>query len=138
MKFAYDIFPEDRAIALRYAGKFTLAELLAAAGQLLGDERYSPEYDGLADLTQLAVGVEVGDFRALIEFVQGHARVSRGRWAAVASTPLATACGLVYKQAMAPRQTFEVFSTPEAACAFLGLRREESSSTAAGARLRRH
>jgi len=138
MKFAYDIFAAERAIAVRYAGKFTLAELLATAAQLLDDPRYSPEYDGLVDLTDLGVAAGIADFRALIEFVRGHGRVSRGRWAAVAATPVATACGLVYKQAMAPRQTFEVFSTPEAACAFLGLRSEPAPDGGAGVALRRH
>lgn len=137
MKFAYDIFPEARSISVRYAGKFTLAELLLTSRRLLEDERYAPEYDGLVDLTDLGLGVEIADFRTLINFVQGHARVSCGRWAAITATPLATACGLVYKRAMAPRQTFEVFSTPEAACAFIGVTRETSASAQAGSLLRR-
>jgi hypothetical protein len=86
----------------------------------------------------MGVAVEIADFRALIDFVRGHARVSRGRWAAVAATPVATACGLVYKRAMAPGQTFEVFSTPEAACAFLGVRSEHGPAAGAGVTLRRH
>ncbi len=137
MKFAYDIFPEERSISVLYEGKFSLAELLVTSARLMDDAKYAPEYDGLVDLTHLGLGVEIADFRTLINYVQGHVRVSKGRWAAIAATPIATACGLVYKRAMAPRQTFEVFSTPEAACAFLGVRRELSAAAQSGAVLRR-
>ncbi len=137
MKFAYDIFPAERSISVRYDGKFTLAELLATSARLMEDARYAPEYDGIVDLTRFGLGVETADFRTLINFVQGHARISRGRWAAIAETPLATAFGLVYRRAMAPRQTFEVFSTAEAACAFIGVRHERSAATHSGTVLRR-
>ncbi len=137
MKFAYDIFPEERSISVRYEGKFTLAELLVCSGKLMDDAKYAPEYDGIVDLTHLGLGVEISDFRTLINFVQGHARISKGRWAAIAETPLSTAFGLVYKRAMGSRQTFEVFSTSEAACDFIGVRRERSEKAQSGAVLRR-
>jgi hypothetical protein len=137
MTFAYDIYPEARSISVRYEGKFTLAGLLETTARLLDDARYAPEYDGLVDLTDVGLGVEMTDLRALIGYVQAHARVSRGRWAAVTDAPLATACSLVYKRAMAPQQTFEVFSTAEAACAFLGVRGERSAGARSGTVLRR-
>ena len=42
------------------------------------------------------------------------------RWAAVAASPLATACGLIYRRALSSRHAFDVFSTREAACEFVG------------------
>ncbi len=119
--FHYDIFPEKRLIFQRYSGRFTLAELLAAIEKLWSDPRYDPTFDGLIDLSSDCAPPSMADFRSLLEFVQGSAKTTSGRWAAIAHSPLVTACGLIYKRAMARRHVFEVFSTCDAACAFLGI-----------------
>lgn len=121
MKFEYEIYPEKQLIVARYAGAWTLHELEAVAERLWSDQRYVRSYNGVVDLTDTTLSVGREDFRTLMEFLRGHKLTSEGRWAAVASSPLATACGLLYKRMLATRHTFEVFSTFEAAGAFVGV-----------------
>ncbi len=119
MKFSYEILPEKRLICLRYEGAFTLKELLMGTELLWSDQRYHPDYQGIVDLTDSTVGVGWADFRAFVEFLCREDRTSRSRWAAVAGTPLAAACALLYKQACTAPHSLDVFSTWDAACNFL-------------------
>ena len=121
MTFLYDIFPEHRAVIVRYQGTFTLHDLTVCAETLWSDPRYSRSFDGLADISAASVHVAMNDFRPLVEFVRHNDRTSEGRWAAIATTPLATACGYIYQRALASRHSFEIFSTWEGACRFLKL-----------------
>lgn len=127
MKFDYKIYPDHSLIILRLTGAFTLEDLMTGARRLWADERYSRHYNGLIDLTDGTLTVGGGDFRALVEFVRGHKDTSTGRWAAVASTPFATAYGFLYQRALAGRHTFQVFSTFEAAGSFLGVDLQDGS-----------
>ena len=119
MKFCYKIFPERRAIVARYAGALTLSELVASAETMWADPSYSRKFDGIADISDASLGVAMSDFRALLGFLRDHHRTSQGRWAAVATTPFATACGMMYRGALFGRHTLEIFSTWEAACNFI-------------------
>jgi hypothetical protein len=121
MNVDYEIHPEKCLIFMRFTGAFTLADLKEAVQRLWTDTRYSRSYNGVVDLTDSNVKVARGDFQALVAFVVGQKETSEGRWAAVATSPLATACGLIYKRAISKRHTFEVFSTFEAAEAFMGV-----------------
>lgn len=132
MNFRYDIFPEQRIVVMRYVGNFNLRELTTAAELLWSDPRYSRSYDGLADISHASVNVAMTDFRPLVDFVRQHAQTSAGRWAAVATTPLATACGFIYQRAAASRHTFEIFSTWEGACSFLKLDLEPTVTLTCG------
>jgi len=119
MPFCFDILPEKRAIFVRFEGRFTLEQLLAAARELWADPRYSPAYDGLVDISAGSISIDMKDLRKLIAFLLDEPATSRGRWAAVATTPLAIAGGLLYRSAMKSRHVFDVFSTWEAACEFV-------------------
>jgi len=121
MKFSFDIQPEHRAIYARYEGKFTLDDLLATTRQLWADPRYSPDYNGVVDISAGSVSVDINDLRTLAAFLVREPATSSGRWAAVATTPLAIACSLIYRSALRRRHGFEIFSTWEAACGFLQL-----------------
>lgn len=121
MKAHYEIHSEKRLIFMRFTGAFTLAELTDVVKRLWADELYSRAYNGVIDATDSNAAVSRADFQALVEFVSAHKSTSEGRWAAVATSPLATACGMIYKRVMAKRHTFEVFSTLEAAGAFMGV-----------------
>lgn len=119
MKFSFEILPERRAIFARYEGKFSLEDLLATTRQLWADPRYSPAYDGLVDISDGSFSVAMSDLRMLMAFLVSEPTTSRGRWAAVATTPMAIACGMLYRTVMKQRHAFAVFSTWEAACEFL-------------------
>ena len=120
-QFSYEILPERQTIVTRYAGFFTLTDLLTSTRRLWADPRYSEKYNGLVDAADTGMGVEINDFRSLIEFVRDNPSASRGRWAIVTSTPLATVCGIIYQRAMAKQHTLEIFSTWEAACQFVNV-----------------
>lgn len=121
MNFSYEIFPDRRAIVVRYVGTFTLEQLHASALTLWNDPRYARDYDGLVDVSHSSANVDITDFRAFVSLVRNDSRVSQGRWAAVVTTPFATACSFLYRSALASHHTFEIFSTWEAACEFLNL-----------------
>lgn len=121
MKFDYKIYPEHTFIVLRLVGAFTLEELTKGVERLWSDPRYSRSYHGVIDLTDGTLAVGRLEFRALVDFVRGHKDTSTGRWAAVAGSPLAVACGMIYQRAVAGRHSFEVFSTFEAAGSFVGV-----------------
>lgn len=120
MHFSYEIHPDRRVIVQRFAGQFSLADLLAAVRRLWADPLYSKSYDGIVDLSETSMGISMEDLRALIGFLQQRPETSTGRWGAVASSPLTTACAMIYRRAAAPRHQFEVFSSWAAACDFLG------------------
>ena len=120
MRFRYQIYPSSRAIVARFTGAWTLGELMKAINELWSDPAYSPAFDGIVDITAKDVSVDVRELRPVLEFVRGNANTSTGRWAAVAASPLATACGLIYRRALSSRHAFDVFSTREAACEFVG------------------
>ena len=121
MKFSYAIDPERRLIHLRYAGRFNLTRLRESVERLWADPQYHRDYSGFIDLSDGAVSVAIADLHALLDFMRDKPQVTRGRWAAVAVSPFATACGLLYQRAFSRKHTFEVFSSHEAAWQFLGL-----------------
>jgi hypothetical protein len=120
LHFSYEIHPDRRVILQRFTGQFSLADLLAAVRRLWADPMYSRNYDGLVDLSETSMGISMADLRALIGFLRQSPETSTGRWGAVVSSPLTTACAMIYRRAAAPRHQFEVFSSWSAACAFLG------------------
>lgn len=121
MTFDYKIYPEHALIVTRLCGPATLEELMAMVKRLWEDERYSPRYNGIVDLTDVKLAVAQADLRAVVDFVRGHKSTSSGRWAAVTHSPIATACGMIYQRALRGRHVFEVFSTFEAAKLFIGV-----------------
>jgi hypothetical protein len=118
MDFHYEIFPAERAIVLRWHGRVTLADMHENLHRLWSDPRYSRTFDGLIDLTAVEVGMAMKDVRALVDYVHENAQTSMGRWAAIAVSPLTTACAYLYRHAS--RHPFDVFSTRESACRFVG------------------
>jgi hypothetical protein len=120
MRFRYQIYPSSRAIVARFTGTWTLGELIKAIHELWSHPDYSPAFDGIVDLTARDVSVDIRELRPVLDFVRDNPRTSTGRWAAVADSPLATACGLIYRRALCSRHAFDVFSTREAACEFVG------------------
>lgn len=119
MSFGYEIHPGKRAVVATFRGHFSRLALERAVQTLWDDERYRTDYVGIVDISDASVGVAIEDFRAVVEWVRAHERISVARWAAVASTPYATACALLYQRAISDRQEFQVFSTWAAACRFI-------------------
>lgn len=121
MKFSYAIDPARRMVFLRYAGAFTLTRLIACTRRLWADPGYQRSYGGLVDLSDGSLNVAISDLRALIDFLRNQPEATEGRWAVVAASPLATACGILYQKACADRHVLEIFASHEAAANFLRL-----------------
>lgn len=121
MTFDYEIYPDERMIVTRFKGRFTFAGLRDSVTVMWEDPRYSLNYDGIVDISDMSVGIAMADFRAMLDVVRHSAKISRGRWAAVATTPLAAACGMLYQRTVALRHPFEVFSTVEGVCSYLNV-----------------
>lgn len=119
MTLDFDIKPEHRAIFVRCAGRLTVEDLFTIPRRLWADPRYSADYDGLVDVSDGALSLDLHDLRTLAAFLVHAPATSSGRWAAVASSPVVIACGLVYRTALRRRHPFELFSTWDAACGFL-------------------
>lgn len=119
MKFSYVIDPERRLISQYFEGELTLAGLTESLRRLWADPAYCSSYNGFIDISKVSAQATFDDLRAFIEFVQGRPEHSRGRWVAVTSSPFLTACAMLYRNALANHHVFAVFSSYEAACAFL-------------------
>jgi hypothetical protein len=117
--FEYEIDCEQRLIVSRCTGRFSLEALRTAVERLWSDGRYSSDYAGLVEIADPSATIAVQDLRSFIRFVRENARRSQERWAVVTTSPLATACAMLYREAMVGRHEFQVFSTREAACAWL-------------------
>lgn len=121
MKFSYIIDPRRKLILQRFAGRFTVAEIIDCVRRLWADPLFDRSYCGLADISGMEAGTDLSDLRALISFLQKErARISTGRWAIVAISPMTTAAAFFYQNAMGAIHPVEVFSTSEAAAEWLG------------------
>lgn len=119
MKFSYTIDPAKRIVFQRYEGPCTVAHLLACIRRVWSDPAYSRSYSCYVDLTAAKPQAALEDLNRLIEFLRAQPHASEGRCAAITHSPVLTACGVLYQKAMADRHAFAVFSSPEAALAFL-------------------
>lgn len=129
MNFSYQIDSARHLIFLRLAGRFTLQALIKGVHQLWADPAYHRSYGGLVDISDGAVWVNIADLHQFIAFIRDQPSTSEGRWAAVTSSPLATACGLLYQKAIWNRHPFEVFTSFEAACDYLHIGVEHVPTT---------
>lgn len=119
MKFSYAIDAPRRMIFMRYEGRCRAAHLLACARLLWADPAYSRLFDGYIDLTGAQADNALDDLNALVSLLRANAETGEGRYAAVTTSPVITAIGLLYQRAMAHRHAFAVFSSPEAAFQYL-------------------
>ena len=119
MKFSYAIDSQRHLIFQAYEGDFTLEQHIACTLRLWSDPAYDRTFNGIIDLSAMNSSAGLANLQPLMEFLKNDPRLSKGRWAAIVSTPVVTAGSLVYKRSMAPQHMFEVFSTWESACTFL-------------------
>lgn len=119
MKFSYTIDPVQRIVFQRYDGPCSVDHVLECIRRVWADPAYSQTYACFVDLSTAVPQAAFEDLNRLIEFLRHQPQTSDSRCAAITNSPMITACGLLYQKAMAGRQAFAVFSSPEAALAFL-------------------
>lgn len=120
MAFQYCILPEQSLIFARFAGPACLSDLTAIASIICSDPAYVRSFDGLLDLTDLEVSISVADISELVSFTESNRKQGYGRWAILASTPIATAYTMIYRQRVSPALPVTLFSTYEGAARYLG------------------
>jgi len=120
MAFQYCILPEQSLIFARFAGSASISDLTAIASIICSDPAYVRSFDGLLDLTDLEVSIPVSDISELVSFTETSRKHGYGRWAILASTPIATAYTMIYRQRVTPALPVTLFSTYEAAARYLG------------------
>lgn len=118
--FSYKIFSEQRFILVRYFGTVSYDDVIQATEALWEDPMYSPEFNGIIDLSSIRVAASVKDLGKLVKFVRDP-RCSTGSWAAVFTEPKATALGMLYKATRGLRHSLHLFSSWEAACDYHGV-----------------
>ena len=121
MKFSYAIDPDRRMIFQRYEGQCSVTEIMASIRVLWADPAYCKTYDGYIDLLRMTAGFSFEDLNVFLSFMRENKEVGTGRYAAITTSPIVTACGMLYQKAMAHHHAFAVFSSPEAARSFLKL-----------------
>ena len=121
MNYGHVIVPPTRIIYQVFEGAFSADQLVACTRRLWSDPAYSRLYNGITDVSCMAPGATLENLQGLTAFLKHEPQLSQGRWAVITSTPIATAGAMLYKREMAAHHPFGVFSTWEAACAFLQL-----------------
>jgi hypothetical protein len=120
MTFEYVILPEKRCIVIRYSGVLTLNDVTASTQALWADPLYDKMYNGISDISRATPGGNTDDVGKLVDFFK-HPETSTGRWAVITSEPKFTALSLLFKSSCYAKPWIEMFTSWEAACAFLGV-----------------
>ena len=119
MSFHYRIFQTPPLIVECFHGAIELSSLEMDLQRLWTDPLYDPQADGLAVLTGARLELRVEHIKELAEGVLSLPEASRGRWALLVTEPVATALSFYLGRLVAERQSFEVFSTLDAAVKWL-------------------
>lgn len=122
MSHEHAIYREQRLVLVRYGAPVDLASLISGTERLWADPLYDRNFDGIVDLSDPRLKMSSEDFRDYLGFLSGREEASLGRWASVATSPMAVAFGLLYQQAAAARHPFGIFASWSGACANLGLK----------------
>ncbi len=119
MAFQYTILTDQRLILARFEGPASLEEFKASAPLICSDSRYTRDFDGLLDLTEVKVSIDLSEVWDLVRFTEANRKEGYGKWAVIVTTPVATAFAMVYRQRAEPALPFLLFSTYEGAADYL-------------------
>lgn len=120
MRFDYAIDENRRMIFIEFSGPFSPEAFIGCIERLWSDPAYRRDYDGIADISEVESSYTLTDLQRVIGFLKKNPRTNTSRWAVITASPLAAACSYVYQRSMASVHRLEVFSTWEAAAAFIG------------------
>lgn len=113
------ILPQRRLILVRSSGVVTLDELAGLAVALHQDPLYDRGFDGISDLRGQTQGPSPQELKQHVSSLKADPRYSLGRWAFIASAPADTALGYFFGQLFDGGANTSVFSSLEAALAWL-------------------
>jgi hypothetical protein len=107
-----------RTVLLDFEGDISFDEFVSCFEEANAHPDYSPEFDGVADLRKARLTLDDQEAEALAAFVVSG-ELSSGRWAILTASPHETALSILYEQAASEQHAAQVFSTVQAASAYL-------------------
>jgi len=120
MKWKTDYDPQRNVLCHTITGEITMSRVAQALESLRAREDIGEQTRSLADLRQSTIGLTPKQLRDLVCQLEGDAAIQiRGRLAIVANRPSATALALLFTRYTAGYRECQVFSTIEAANAWL-------------------
>lgn len=123
MTFAHRWIPEHRLLLVRHEGDLSLDALARADALAVGETTPGP-LRILSDHRASRLRIRPDEVRAYADEVRGLSVVTRHpdlRAAMLVEDRIGTALGLLFRQLVGGGLAFEVFSTVEGACGFLGV-----------------
>ena len=121
MNYSYSISDDIRVIKAKYTGSIDIAFIKAAILALAKDPGFDPTFDTLADFRGCQFFITPDDLYAFRSFYLRVLGNAVSKTALVANTPRETALCIVFQHQIVGSQGIEVFSTLEAAEAWLGV-----------------
>ena len=115
MEFKYIILPEKSLVLERFKGRFDKAAMMETVRTIWENPRYQPHFNGLLDLRQAEVKIEVEDLRELTKLLEINEKAARGKFVLLISDALAAALSMVLSSQMMDTQEIAVHSSLEAA-----------------------
>jgi hypothetical protein len=106
-------------ITVSYTGECTLDELKAAVLEVTDSRDYRPSHHVLSDLRGCAIFLDPDRLPELARLFDERCADSTGKSALLLDTPHETALALLHQRNVAGARTTELFSTREAALAWL-------------------
>jgi hypothetical protein len=131
MAFRYTIVPAKWLILVRFDGQVSDREFVASTKAICSDPRYVWGFDGLIDLTGVAVAVTTEEIKKLVDYTLSKRKHGHGKWAVLVSTPAATAYAMLYQDGVSREHPFSLFCSWKGASEFLGIEMDAESFQAA-------
>lgn len=107
-------------VATRLTGDVTYEDLIRWYEEIERDERFSKEFNGVSDMRRANMKLARGDMARLSDYVTERRLIS-GRWAILVEDAKVTALSMIYGRNADDVHELEVFSSEEAASAYLGV-----------------
>ncbi|HAV12670.1 MAG TPA: hypothetical protein DCX06_04110 [Opitutae bacterium] len=119
MKFEYQIIKEHQLIIEVVSGQITLEGLADKTCALFADPDYDASYVGLADYRHASPQITRTELYGFAKFLNENDLFGQSKWAIIADNPMVVALTQIFQQRMLDTDLIGVFSTTEAAAAFL-------------------
>lgn len=121
MEQAVNFYKEFGLVVEAVSGTISTEALEAKLWKLFSHPDYNSCDRVLCDMREADSGIDRARFRAFAKRIEESEEMSETRWAVVTKDPMLTAFSLVLKGYVERGGRFRVFSTLEAAAAYLGM-----------------
>ncbi|GAB6042122.1 hypothetical protein [Endothiovibrio diazotrophicus] len=116
----YQINKTIGVMTVRFRGEVTYDDLIHWYEEIAENRDFSSKLDGVTDMRQAKLLLERDDMARIGEYITHHQLIF-GRWAILVEDTKATALSMIYGRHTGEVHEAEVFSSDEAASAYLGV-----------------